>query len=119
MTQTIVNLAVPLVTQKIEEILNIYPSYPHQQVFNSPNLRQKLTAYVLSRMPSFYLAVDELKACSIRSPASCYTAAQHSQIDRLIHQGIEHILQQREAWVENPLPEQIPEQTEAPSSWFG
>ena len=118
MAQTIVNLAVPLVAEKIEAVLNTYPSHPHQQAFTSPNLRQKLTAYVLSRMPSLYLAVDEIKACSVRSPSSCYTAAQHSQIDRLIHQGIEHILQQPQAWAEPRMPE-LTEPVLTPSSWFG
>lgn len=118
MAQTIVNLAVPLVTEKIEEILNAYPCHPHQQTFTSPNLRQKLTAYVLSRMPTLYLAVDEMEACSIRSPSSCYTAAQHSQIDRLIHQGIEHILQQSETWMEYRCAEQS-DPNLTPSHWFG
>ena len=118
MAQTIVNLAVPLVTEKIAEILHTYPCYPHQQAFTSPDLRQKLTAYVLSRMPALYLAIDEVEACAVRSPSSCYTATQHSQIDRLIHQGIEHILQQREAWLEPRLPEH-PDPVLTPSSWFG
>ena len=118
MAQTIVNLAVPLVTEKIEDILNTYPIHPHQQTFTSPNLREKLTAYVLSRMPALYLTVDEMEVCAVRSPSSCYTTAQHSQIERLIHQGVEHILQQRDAWVESRLPEQI-DPILTPSNWFG
>ena len=118
MAQTIVNLAVPLVTEKIEGILDTYPTHPHQQAFNSPDLRQKLIAYVLSRMPALYLAVDEMEACSVRSPSSCYTTAQHSQIDQLIHQGIGHVLQQSEDWLEHRIPEQT-DPVLTPSSWFG
>ena len=88
MAQTIVNLAVPLVTEKSKKFSHAYPFHPYQKAFISPNLRQKLTAYVLSRMPALYLAVDDREVCLVRSPASCYTAAQHSQINRLIHQGL-------------------------------
>ena len=118
MAQTIVNLAVPLVTEKIEEILHTYPVYPHQQAFISTYLRQKLTAYVLSRMPALYLAVDERDVCAVKSPASCYTAAQHSQINRLIHQGVEHLLRQSEASTESDIPAQTVPNSD-PSHWFG
>ncbi len=116
MTQTIVNLASLVVADKITDILSHYPVNPHQKAFSSEHLRQKLTAYVLSRMPALYTTVDESQACSIESPASCYAAEQHSQMGQLIHRGIQHLLSHPPAR-ENADPEAVT--AAAPSSWFG
>ena len=118
MPQTIVNLALPVVTEKVDTILLTYPLYPHQQTFAAHDLRQKLVAYVLSRMPGFYVTMDHSAACSLESPLDCYSSEQHEQIDQLIHQGIGHLLShpsQPQSWpssdrMETPL---------TPSSWFG
>jgi hypothetical protein len=114
MTQTIVNLAALVVDEKITDILAQYPAHPHQQTFAADLLRQKLAAYVLSRLPALYTTLDEHQACSIDSPGSCYTAEQHSQMTQLIHRGIQHLLAQPPRGTS-----QVPETTLTPSSWFG
>lgn len=118
MPQTIVNLTLPIVVEKIDEILDAYPFYPHQQAFATPDLRQKLTAYVMSRMPVVYVTMDDTRACFLESPAGCYSYDQQEQVNRLIRQGIETLLSGDYDWRQRHLTEQ-PEATLAPSSWFG
>lgn len=118
MPQTIVNLALPVVTEKIDEVLISYPGHLYQQTFASLEMRQKLTAYVLSRIPGFYVTMEHATACSLESPRNCYSAEQHQQIEHLIRQGIEHLSRpgispdypRLTEWAETPF---------APSSWFG
>jgi hypothetical protein len=114
MTQTIVNLASLVVTEKITDVLSHYPVNPHQQAFAAEPLRQKLAAYVLSRMPALYATVNDNQACAIDSPASCYTPEQHSQMGQLIHRGIQHLLSRQPG-----RPASQAAVNAAPSSWFG
>jgi len=117
MAQTIVNLTLPIVTEKIEQTLKNYPQHPHQELFHSPEMRQKLTAYVLSRLPVIYVAMDNTQACGLNNPVECYSHDQHQQIDHLIHQGIEALVVQRRVIKKrqsSPLPAAA-----APSNWFG
>lgn len=118
MTQTIVNLTLPIVTDKIDNILAAYPLYEYRQVFAVPELRQKLTAYVLARLPVVYVTMDSSTAGDMTSPGQCYSSDQHSQINQLIHQGIEALLGRPEVWQRRPSPERV-EAEPIPSSWFG
>lgn len=92
MSRTIVNLTLPTVLEKIDAILDAYPFYPHQQAFAVPDLRQRLTAYVMSRMPVVYVTMDDRHACNLESPGGDFSPAQHAQINRLIRQGIDTLL---------------------------
>lgn len=118
MSQTIVNLALPVVTEKISLILQTYPWYPHQQTFASPDLRQKLTAYVLSRIPGLYVSMDHLSACSLESPVNCYSEEEQREIDQLVHQGIGQLLSHAHQHNHQVLSEHS-ETLFTPSSWFG
>jgi hypothetical protein len=114
MTQSIVNLALPVVRAKILHILPQYPASPHQLVLAEGDWHQKLVAYVLTRMPSIYATVDDSVGCDWRTPGNCYSAEQHQQIGALIHQGIEHLMAQYQAHTETGT-----EVGAVPSSWFG
>lgn len=118
MTQTIVNLTLPIVTDKIDDILAAYPLYEYRQVFAVPELRQKLTAYVLARLPVVYVTVDSSTAHGLESSGRCYSSDQHDQINQLIHQGIDALLGRPEIWRCSPGPERA-EAEPIPSSWFG
>lgn len=113
MTQTIVNLALPVVATKVEEILTQYPTYPHQHVFNSIDWRQRLVSYVLGRMPSVYTAMDATQFCSAATAAGCYSMEQQHYMVHLIHQGIAHLVSQQRLH-----PETYP-QADMASAWFG
>lgn len=133
MAQTIVNLTLPTVADKIDDILSAYPLYEYRQIFSVPELHQKLTAYVLARLPMIYVTMDSSAACDMTSTGHCYSSEQHAQIDQLIHQGINALLGRPDVWQrypsgerpsgdrpsgERPSPGRI-EAESVPSSWFG
>jgi hypothetical protein len=118
MPQTIVNLTLPVVLEKINQILITYPQRPYQERFAAPELRQKLTAYVLSRLPVVYVTMEDIQACTLDSPSSCYSHGQHEQIEQLIHQGIDSLMVHHSALGQltgNP----ISQAAGVPSNWFG
>ncbi|WP_017299059.1 late competence development ComFB family protein [Nodosilinea nodulosa] len=118
MTQTIVNLTLPIVTDKIDDILAAYPLYEYRQVFAVPELRQKLTAYVLARLPVVYVTMDSGAASDMAVTGHCYSSDQHDQIKQLIHQGIDALLGRPEIWQRRTTTELV-EAEPIPSSWFG
>ncbi len=118
MTQAIVNLTLPIVTDRIDDILAAYPLYEYRQVFAVPELRQKLTAYVLARLPVVYVTMDSGAARGLEPAGNCYSSDQHDQINQLIHQGIDALLGRPEVWRHHPGTERV-EAEPIPSSWFG
>jgi len=114
MPQTIVNLTLPTVLEKIDAILDAYPFYPHQQAFAAPDLRQRLTAYVMSRMPVVYVTMDAHHACNLESPGGCFSPTQHEQLNHLVRQGIDTLLSPECPATPDPVLD-----APMPSSWFG
>jgi hypothetical protein len=115
MTTTIVNLTLPLVVEQIETALEDYPYHPYQQAFAIPHLRQKLIAYVLSRVSNCYTVLEEGE--NSPHPISCSFDSRW-QIKNLVKQGIQDILQQHWEWSIHHLPAEL-EAGLAPSHWFG
>ncbi|MEL6382892.1 MAG: hypothetical protein AAFQ89_10540 [Cyanobacteria bacterium J06626_18] len=118
MSQTIVNLALPVITSKIDAVLDTYPAAPYQQAFASAALREKLTAYVLRRVPTLYATAETATACSSTVPTNCFSGDQHIQMDRLIHQGIRHLMAHQKRREAMPQSASVGSQL-MPSSWFG
>lgn len=117
MTKTLVNLTHQALLCEIETILDGYPYHPHRQAFATPDLRQELIAYVLSRIPSSYSAVDEREVpTTYRFPGGY--VEQQLQLENLVHQGICCILQDKADWVTCHIPEPFQCGVE-PSHWFG
>ncbi|MGF1566966.1 MAG: late competence development ComFB family protein [Nodosilinea sp.] len=114
MSQTVVNLTLPIVVAKIDHILDKNTPYRGQRAFASRDLRQKLAAYVLSRLPVVYIAMESQAACTMDSPSGCFSQEQHEHINQLIHEGIAALLEQPPA---QPLG--FVEVGPLPSSWFG
>jgi hypothetical protein len=119
MSKTIVNLTISVVNAEAEEVLESYPHHPYQQAFSAPDLRHRLISYVLSRTPGMYVVVEESQEQKINSQSyNCCSDTQRSQIEALIHQGIQQILLDDPNWVANHIPQEAnPGFT--PSTWFG
>lgn len=117
MPKTIVNLTLQAVVTEIETVLDSYPYQPYQQAFAIPDLRQELIAYVLSRIPCTFSAIEE-KAMSHGSRFHHHCLEQQLHLESLIHQGICSLLQEKSDWVSNHLPAQAQCGLE-PSHWFG
>ncbi|BAB75386.1 MAG TPA: hypothetical protein DEF48_00190 [Nostoc sp. UBA8866] len=126
MIKTVVNLTQQSVLGEIENVLDTYPYHPYQQAFAIPDLRQELIAFVLNRIPCLYSAISDeqllIPSCEQESwwnnklPRSPLEQQQHLQ--RLIHQGIYSIFQEKSDWISHHLCESVQVGCE-PSHWFG
>ncbi len=112
MAKTVVNLNEQLIISEIEVVLDSYPHHPYQQAFAIPDLRQELVTYVLNHLPGAGMyGVRERYAGQ-----SC--TARRLEIEKLLHQGIQDILQRRGDWISHHIP-QVVEAGREPSHWFG
>ncbi|KYC41156.1 hypothetical protein WA1_03435 [Scytonema hofmannii PCC 7110] len=116
--KTVVNLTEQSVIKEIESILDNYPYYPYQQAFAIPDLRQELIAYVLSRIPCFYSAVEPEKAYWSSYKLRRQPLEQQLHLENLIQQGIFSLIQEKSDWVSHHLCEMVKPDCE-PSHWFG
>ena len=92
MSQVIVNLTLPIVVAKLETVLRDLASLSQGEGRDATDLRQRLTAYVLRRLPVLYITLDQDTIRRMGTPSECYSHEQHRQIDRLIQQGLQAIL---------------------------
>lgn len=109
MANSLINIALPVVNEIIDDVLADGNATSYQNVLNSFDARDRLTSFVLSRLPARYMMVADSE-CSLELPRNCYSAEQHQHIRQLVHQGIQKLL----ARPATPTPEQL-----IPSTWFG
>ena len=116
--KTVVNLTEQSVIGEIESVLDTYSYHPYQQAFAIPDLRQELIAYVLSRIPCFYSAVEREQLCTLdyKFPRDCLE--QRIRLEHLIHEGIYSIMQEKSDWISRHLCQAVQPGSE-PSHWFG
>jgi hypothetical protein len=81
-----------VVTEEIEIILESYPKHPYQQAFSPSGLRQDLIAYVLSRVPNTYTAIEASESVSKQAVQVRCSSEQLLNIENLIHTGIRDVL---------------------------
>lgn len=118
MTKTIVNLTLPILVEEIELALNQYPHHPYQQAFSNPDLRQELIAYVLSRISSLYVVVDEEKQQRAASQKTHHKPEQKQEREAYIHEGIHYIIDKYAEYVYHHIPSAT-DSGFTPSNWFG
>ncbi|PPS44060.1 hypothetical protein [Chroococcidiopsis sp. TS-821] len=118
MTKTIVNLTLPILIEEIEFALNQYPHHPYQQAFANPDLRQELIAYVLSRVLSLYVVVDEEKQQRIDFQHMYHKPEQKKEREAYIHEGIHYLIDKYAEYVHHHIPAEINSES-TPSNWFG
>lgn len=114
MMKTVVNLTEQLIVSEIEAVLDSYPHHPYQQAFAIPDLRQELVTYVLNRLPSGGMYAVKEREWSSHQPCT----ARRLEIEKLLHQGIQEILEQRSDWISHHIPNVV-EAGREPSHWFG
>jgi hypothetical protein len=93
MASTIVNVTLLKVIEELENILEIDLDQSDQKALTDPELRQKLIAFVLNRMPNRYLTIESEKVALITSRFVVFTTQEKLKIENLIHQGIYYLLQ--------------------------
>jgi hypothetical protein len=118
------------VIREIEAVIATYPAHSDQQAFLNPMRRQRLIAYVLSRIPGHYAVIDDAVVSDGAGDAGIpaidtthlYTSTgEKLQISSLIHHGIELILQEDSDRLKHCSPDASPETSArcGASSWFG
>lgn len=112
MSHKLVNLAFPIVSERVDQKLAAQPALIRQQAaYSGFDVRQKLETYVLSRLPSCYIRLEANQVCSLES-SQCYFSQQLQQIDNLVEQGIASLVSQRSQSAGS-------QERNSPSSWFG
>lgn len=109
MANTLVNIALPIVNEMIDDVLAASQSASYRETFASTDARDRLATFVLSRLPARYMTIADSE-CSLELPRKCYSPEQHRHIRQLVHQGIQKVL----AHPASPTPETL-----VPSAWFG
>ena len=109
MANTLINIALPVVNEIIDDVLAAGQSASYRETFMSADARDRLATFVLSRLPARYMTVTDSE-CSLDLPMNCYSAEQHRQIRQLVHQGIQKVLTR---------PIAATPETLIPSTWFG
>ncbi|RZM77122.1 hypothetical protein [Leptolyngbya iicbica] len=118
MTQTIINLTIPVIQRKVEAALEDVPSKSVPMTETTHRLQEKLVAYVVSRMPTYYVTAERHRLCALDNPISCFSQAQQAEMDHLIYEGLQHLIARRSSW-------EVKAQTatggfeSSPSHWFG
>ncbi|PIG93743.1 hypothetical protein [Gloeocapsopsis sp. IPPAS B-1203] len=118
MTKTIVNLTLPILLEEIELALNQYPHHPYQQAFSNPDFRQELIAYVLSRVFSKYVVVDDEKRQHTDLKKMYYKPDQKQEREAYIHEGIHYLVDKYAEYVYHHIPSEV-NSGSIPSNWFG
>lgn len=118
MTQAIVNLALPVIEKKVEAVLANHAASTFPSSGTTAALQAKLVAYVARRMPTLYVMADSTRTRATENPVSCFSQAQHQEIDQLIDEGLQHLTTWRESW-ETAAQETAGGFDPAPSHWFG
>lgn len=117
MTKTIRNLALPLVMEEIENVLDSYHYHPYQQAYATPDLRQQLIAYVLNNVPAFYAMVEEGSDIENFDPNLIPHSIRH-QLREVVVEGIQYLSEKNADWICHHVPQDLNAGL-APSSWFG
>lgn len=119
MSKTLVNLTITVVLKKLESILETYPHHPYQEAFANPDMRQTLIAYILSRIPNQYITLDEAEKPEVfGSDSLCRSLEGSSNIEFIIHEGIEKVLCEQAEKIQRYIPEAVDPGLVA-SHWFG
>ncbi|MFL9453931.1 MULTISPECIES: hypothetical protein [Nostocales] len=117
--KTIVNLTLAAIVREIDAVLETYPHHPYQKAFSIPDLRQELTARVLSQISNCYVVVDTpQKPSSISLNSLPCSLDEKECIKGLIHREIENICHKNEEELSRQITEEL-DPSFAPSHWFG
>lgn len=95
MTSTLVNLTLLRLNEELENFSDIYTDPTYQRTLKDPELRLKLIAYVLNRVPNRHIAVNPENASSISSEFLVSSTEESLKLENLIHQGIFELNQER------------------------
>ena len=88
MAVALVNLTLLKVTEELETLLETYPYLEYHHNLKNPELREKLLAYVLSRIPNHHVAIDVDQYPLAERKILSGTTEERMKIEELIYRGI-------------------------------
>jgi hypothetical protein len=118
MTKTLVNLAVPVIIQIIEEILENHPCR-YRNAFSIPDLRQELIAYILNHLPGDYIVFESLETKEVTENSYRYYSKEHRNLIKIYAlTGIQTIFQSKRSEISVQIPLEGSKAYHL-SHWFG
>jgi hypothetical protein len=113
----VANQILPQIRREIENALDTYSHHPYRQAFATPELRDRLIAYVLNRVPADNITVAGLPNWQANS-AEEVPRLSKQQLQVTITAGIHDLMLENADWINQHIPSQT-QANFAPSSWFG
>lgn len=94
MPKATINLTGSLVVEEIDLFLATYPdNHPYHAVLSRPELRRKLVAWVLSKIPNRYTTLQDSQGRPVYPDFQCASLEKRLKIEEIIKKGIEVVLQ--------------------------
>ena len=118
MAQAIINLALPIITSKVEEILDNLSAASLSQSFSGATLKEELITYVLRRMPAVYATADMSQVRFREVPPNCLSTEQQGRMVELIYEGLRYLTCHQSHW-STTGPSSTQAVAPSPSDWFG
>ena len=92
MDRTKENLSLLVVTEEVENVLDIYGHHPDLQALFTSQFRQELINYVISKIQEVYLARKERSNQLFLPKLPYYSLELRLRLEKYIYEGIERIL---------------------------
>ncbi len=93
MPHEIINLTFLKVLYELENLSSDFPTKIRRKLLTNPELKSKLLAYVLNKVPNRHIVTDSEKVSSISAQFICFSVLEELQIEKSIKQGIYYILE--------------------------
>lgn len=102
MLQEFINLTPPCVAEEIPKICRHYTFSRAPQIWNNINLRHKLIAGVISRVPNSCIATGDEQPLPVNRKLPYCLLGRQLLIEQIAHQEIREILQANAEWASHP-----------------
>ena len=89
----VLNQALPVVIEEIENALEAYPDEACRQFFTQPERYHQLIAYVLSKIPTVYTVFELLQKAAIKPKFPALSLELRLRLESYIYWGIQQIFQ--------------------------
>jgi hypothetical protein len=119
MTNKLINLTLLKVNAEIEGTLPTYPEDIYQKISQDSNFKNKLLAYVLTRIPNRYIATNEENIPEFWSESVFCSLHEQIEIEELIQQGVYYLVNKQETAYKFSRRSRKTDSAYSPSDWFG
>lgn len=117
MLTAVTNQTRPLVELEIDNMLAYQSDERRRMIFGFRDMRLKLEAYVLSRIPCRYEAIEWEDGDQPLQPTGL-SLNDKWMVHKMIREGMDHLLEAEGDWIKHHIPP-TEEEVRMPSRWFG